>query len=309
MNIDKLRFIYHLDDIRDKKNMTVERLCHGICNSRQYRKYLTGVNNISDKRITEFCNVLGISTRDFYYSLSKNDIYQFNSVKTIYNYLTQKNYKKVRKHISEIVDVESFSIQNKKFLDYCSIRMKLEENLIYDIEALDKASAIICYPSCIKNEVFDFVDIIVLLLISQTEIKIKKTDALELLKKILVNNDTIYLSAESRNMIPTIYSTVSILLGRLRRTEESIEVAQVGIEYCNKFYFSKSLTWLYYCLADGYKRMLKPSLAEENAVLCFSNVLASKNANNIRTFYKLLYKDFQKDPFQLIQDYKHVVMG
>ena len=67
---DIKKAIIHLDNIRIQKNMTVEKLCDGICGDRQYRKYVSGYTNISEKRLMEFVNKLGISARDFYFSLS-----------------------------------------------------------------------------------------------------------------------------------------------------------------------------------------------------------------------------------------------
>ena len=81
MDNNRLRYIYHLDSIRIKKKVTVEKMCNGICSDRQYRKYLSGINNISDQKIMDFCNNLSISPRDFYYSLNEKDLYEYQEIR------------------------------------------------------------------------------------------------------------------------------------------------------------------------------------------------------------------------------------
>jgi len=73
-------------------------------------------------------------------------------------------------------------------------------------------------------DVFDLVDILLLRLLADIEIATKKNDCLDLLIKILSNSNLIYLNAETRNILLSIFSSVSILLGRLKRVEESIEI-------------------------------------------------------------------------------------
>ncbi len=304
MNLDRMRYIYHLDDIKTKKNMTTKELCHDICSDRQYRKYLTGDNNISDSRITEFCDKLSISTRDFYYSLNKADIYEFDSIREIYNLLITKKYKAVASNLKSLSDISKLSVQNKRFLDYCIIRYNHELKIIHTDSVVLSAKKLAKYPECFNNEIFDFVDILAINLISVIEVSVGKKESLELLTTILTKKELIYLSSDARNMLPVIYSSVCNSLGRLKRYSECISVANAGIEYCNKYFFSSSLTWLYYSIALAHKHQLQHSEAEKNAVYCMANVIASRNNKNMKIFYKLLLDDFGKDPFEMILEQK-----
>ena len=308
MIIDRMRYIYHLDSIKAKKKMTTKHLCQNICSERQYRKYLSGDNNISDSRITEFCNVLGISSRDFYYTLNKDDIYEYGLVREIYELLMNKEYSKVSTKLDAIKDPDSFSFQNNRFLNYCIIRLKFEKKSQYPDATVLDIKELLDYSQIKNSDIFDFVDILLLRLLAEIEVTIKKTECLDLLIRILSNRELIYLSAETRNMMPVVYSTVSVLLGRLKRFEECIEVSNAGIEYCNKFSFSKTLTWLFYSKSIANKMLHNHIDAELNAVYCFTNVIAGNNKKDIKIFYNLLKDDFQKDPFQLIQDYKSTIL-
>lgn len=309
MQNHRLRYIYHLDNIRSKKKVTITNLCKDICDRRQYTKYLSGENNISDTRIIEFCNVLGVSARDFYYTLNEKDIYDFSKLRELYYHILDKRYNDAINQIEVIDKIDNLSFQNTNFFTYCKTRFKYENKIINEINALTDLSKIINYPDCKKNEVFDFVDIITLMLISEIEIKKRKTIGLKFLTKILRTPSHLYLSLDSRSIIPTIYSAVSLLLGRLKRYEDCIEISKAGISYCTENNYSKSLTWLYYYLALSYKHTKKTSLSEKYAALCFSNVLASNNPSKVKLFFSLISTDFNKDPFLIILDSKMDLLG
>lgn len=84
--------MYHVDNLRRKKKMTVEELCFGICSDRQYRRLLSGEQNISDFKIDQFCNMLGISIKDFYYSASEKDKFEYRRIAILYTNLNNSDF-------------------------------------------------------------------------------------------------------------------------------------------------------------------------------------------------------------------------
>ena len=301
---DRIRYIYHIDSVRIKKKITVDEICNGICSDRQYRKYLTGANNISDKKIMEFCNNLSISARDFYYSLNEKDMYEYKQIRGLYYKLINKKYFEVTETLKNLSKITNLNKQNARFYEYCKIRF-LYENRHLDKDAVHKKySKIVNYPNCIKNNAFDFVDIITILCIAQIEIELQIEDAMKLLIRILNDRNVLYLSAENKNILPPIFSSVSIMLGKLEKYLECIRVADEGVKYCIKYSLNKSLSRLYYSRAISYKKLDFINKAEFNAALCFSNVLSRNNTKETIYFFKLLSKDFKQDPFRLINKNK-----
>lgn len=138
--------------------MTVNELCEGICSDRQYRKYLTGDNNISDQRIMEFCEKLGISARDFYFSLNEKDAYEFDKIRNIYLSILKKDYDKATQLLKQIQNIDALNIQNERFIHYCLIRSAYEQGKINALNALKQATKLVNYPECEHNDVFDFVE-------------------------------------------------------------------------------------------------------------------------------------------------------
>jgi hypothetical protein len=304
MENHKLRFIYHLDSIRIKKNYTITQLCDGICSDRQYRKYYTGDNNISDARIMEFCDQLGISARDFYYSLNEKDVSELDKIKKVYTAIGNRKYPEAEQLLKQLHH-SYMTVQNERFYKYCELRLNYEmtnkQNKAFTLKELSKYMN---YPACESYAVFDFVDILFLLLIAQIEIETGNTRSLNILIKILSNNQLLYLSAENRNILPPIYSTVAIMLGKLSMFTECIELADQGINYCTKYAYSISLTRLYYSKAIAYQMLNDLVNAEYYAALCLCNVIAINNKNEINYFYDMLKDDFKKDPFLMIQAVK-----
>ena len=139
---------------------------------------------------------------------------------------------------------------------------------------------------------------------AQIEIELQIEKAMQLLMRILNDQNIIYLSAENKNILPSIYSNVSIMLGKLKKNQECIKMADKGVEYCTKYSLNKSLSRLYYSRAIAYKNLDFIDKAEFNAALCFSNVLSRNDKKETTYFFKLLSKDFKQDPFRLISKNK-----
>lgn len=305
---DIKKAIIHLDNIRIQKNMTVEELCDGICGDRQYRKYVSGETNISEKRLMEFVNKLGISARDFYYSLYDKDRYDFNEIKHLYLKLEQKDYTDFNTKLDALSKLEGLSTHNQRFLSFIQTKYLLDKKDILESTAIFRFSDVCEYPRCLNKNVFDFVDIISLHLIAQLEYKIGKTDSVDLLLRILKDRSIMYITSDTESIIPSIYSNVSIILGRLGRTEEWISLATEGVDFCLNNDYGKSLTRLYYSLSMAHKQLNNGTLAEHYAALCYSNAIARNNPNEAQQFFKLLEKDFHKDPFRIIIESKDKIL-
>lgn len=252
----------------------------------------------------QFCDKLKISARDYYFSLDKKDNYIHLKIKKIYECLVSKQYEKTNyliKHFSLKIPLTN---QNNRFFQYCKLRYNYETNKTINISLLtQKINKYLSYPECSNSKVFDFVDILFLMLISQIEIRQNKVHGLNALINILNSPEFLYLSSENRDILPPIYSNVSIMLGKLNRFSECIKIAEDGISYCNKYSYSKSLTRLYYSLSIANKKLNHLSDAEYNASLCLASAISTNNSAELNIFYELLRNDYNKDPFlQLMQN-------
>lgn len=308
MNQTSKRYCYHLDNIRRKKKIKVKDLCCDICGDRQYRRYLSGENNLSDEKIIQFCERLGISPRDFYYSLNEKDLYEYNEIHNLYNKILSRDFTNFNILLDELNKKRILSNQNLRFLDFCSLRYKFDNKKLDREEAYLAFSKNADYPNCLNKEVFDFVDIITIHMIAQIEVRKQKETAMRLLQRLLTDDSMLYLSSETKNILPTIYSSVSLMLGKLKKYEECIKLANEGIMFCLLHSYNKSLTRLYYSNALSYKHLNMQSEAEHSAVLCFANAISRQNDKDTLHFFKFLSKDFNLDPFTLFTRNKELLL-
>jgi transcriptional regulator with XRE-family HTH domain len=292
--MDRIRqqYMFHLDNIRLKKNITIKELCDGICDDRQYRKYRSGDNNISDIRLLEFCEKLGISSRDFYFTLNEKDAYDFNVLKNLYSLIVNHKFSDAKKILDRGFKYSYLTIQNRRLLEYCKIRFFYMQKEFNGDQAVREISKNIDIQKCCKKEVFDFVDVLFLLLLAEIQIKTEKVQALNQLINILNNPNYLYMSPEKRDLIAPIYSNVSVMLGRLNRFNDLLRINSLGIEYCIKNSFSKSLTKLYQTRALALHKLERFSEAHEFIAKSISNSISIESSEANYKLFKQLVKDF-----------------
>lgn len=289
----------HLDNIRNKKNIMIKDLCENICGERQYRKYTSGESNISEKRLMEFCERIGISARDFYFSLYEKDIYDYVEVYSIYKNIESGKFNTVKSNI-ETQKKKKLNTFNSNFLKLCKLKYEYLSKKITVSSYISKLKLYCNYPKCFKSKAFDFIDIVSLLEICKLDYG-QSTKTINLLKKILCDETYLYLSSEVKTIFPTIYSNVSIILGRLGEIDESIDLAFKGVNFCKKYNVHKSLTRLYYSISMGYLHKREITNAEKFASLCLANAISLDNPSEVDEFYTLLLKDFSINPYELIK--------
>lgn len=297
------RYMFHLDNIRRKKNITIKDLCDGLCDDRQYRKYRSGENNVSDIRLLEFCERLGISSRDFYFTLNEKDEYDFKVLKNLYNFIINKDYYEAKKILDKGFKHSYLTIQNKRLFEYCKIKYRYKQKEYTSDQAVKEIGHNINVQECCKNEIFDFVDILFLLMLAEIQVKTEKMQALDQLIKILNNPDSLYMSPEKRGLIAPIYSNVSIMLGRLNRLSDLLKINALGIDYCLKNSFSRSLTKLYQTRALALYRLERFSEADEYIAKCISNSISIESGEETVKLFSQLVKDFNKNPFDVLTEY------
>lgn len=296
--------MYHLDNLRRSKKITVEKFCEGICSDRQYRRLLSGEQNISDQKISEFCNKLGISTIDFYYSANEKDKYEYSKIAKLYNHLLSRQYEDFKTKYKKIKIERLVNKQNKRFFTFTLLKYQYLTGNIKDSDCIDDLSKLCNYPECIKFKTFDFVDIISLQIIAEIEVKNDKKTALTHLSKILTSKDMVYISSESRHILPNIYGTVSILLSRLKLHDESLRTANSGINYSILHSDFSTLTHLYYSKAYTLLEMNQVKQAQISAAKCLSNAISRGIKSEYDIFYNLIEKNFNIEPLLLFQTYK-----
>ena len=278
--------------------MSVKALCAEICSDRSYRRYVSGERQLPQKKIFEFCNRLDISPTDFYSSFLAKDKLEFQKVYKLYDYLVRGNYDDFKKSYQEISKDTLLNKMNQKFYASCMVKYQLETKQISDYTAFDRYSAIVDFPSCSSNEIFDYADIIILDHIAELESSFEHNEkvAMYLLKKILLDDSIVYITSEVKSMMPGLYATISSLHGRTGDVEACLEIADKGIELSLRLGLNFALTRLYYLKSWSlYKRGLEEE-AFLTAAKCLANAISYDKVNVYKSYYKLLKDDFKVEP-------------
>ena len=299
----RVRDMEHLDTIRKKKNITIEKLCKDICNVRQYSKYKSGENSISEIRLVQLLESMNVSTRDFYFTLHEKDNEDFNRIKKIYSSITNENYIDAKEMLDAGINEPYLSIQNTRLFEYCRIRYLYDSKKNLPLYTVDLLKKQINIKNISKTKIFDYVDILFLLLLAKIEVTVNKTETLDILIKILKNPEMLYFSPEKRDLIAPMYSNVCVMLGKLGRYEEMLVINSLGIDFCKNYSFSRSLTKLYECRAITLNDLERFSETEEFIVKCYANSLANDTEDMAKKLYIKLVKKFNKSPVDLLMEH------
>lgn len=298
------KYALQLDNLRRKYKYTVDNFCSGIVDPRTFRRYKTGEKNITFTKITAFCEKLKISTTDFFYTSKSEDEIEHQKIDELASYSATRDYQKAKDGALKLNREYIFDVQNRRLYDLVITRAYYRLNEKSNKEILKELSIIADYPRCIEHKAFDFVTISALVLIAEIEIKQQKEDALHLLMEILVDYKMIYTSNSNYGIIPIIYEDVCIFLLRLHRYKAANYIADNGIKYLLKIRVSNGLAHLYYTKAYALLMLDNIEQAEINAVRCLATTTATQNDMYTELFYRVLKKDFKKDPHTFIE--KHL---
>lgn len=203
----------------------------GVCSDRQYRRYLSGESQVSQRTIRKFCEKLEISSNDFYNSFHQNDHEEYAKVSAIYGLINDKKYKDALELINDISTHTFLSSLTKKFFQYCSITYRFEQEEIQPHYALDLYSRIINYPEILSKAEFNFVDIITLSQIAKIDSKYQRYDALYKLTELLESKKLVYTSSNTRYVYPSIYVKVIKLFWQKKDHDKAFFLINEGINY------------------------------------------------------------------------------
>jgi hypothetical protein len=308
MNINQ-NYAYHLDNLRREHGFTIEKFCAGIVNPRNYSRYLSGERTITTEKINAFCNKLKISQSDFYYSANERDRYELKKINKLYEMIEKREYKSFLNILDSIKKEHLVNIQNERYLSFCVQKYYFDLGKKSNEQILKELCLLSDYPNCLSKHAFDFVDLISLQLIAEIEIKTKKTTALDKLTSILEDHELIYISSESSKILPSIYSNVALFLSRLKEYKQARTISIEGIEYSLRFYDNSGLTHLYYVKFYSEKMLNYNKDYQLSAIKCLMSAVATDNQKTIKTFYNVLKKDLNSDPFELIISNKRNIIN
>ena len=299
------KIAYHIDELRRQSSIIIIDFCHGICSERQYSRYMNGSKNIPQKKLIEFCNKLGFSPDEFFHSYFINDSKDYNLSSSLFYTLVKKDYFSVKEQLDILSKHKFINIQAEELFNYCLIRCQHETKRITKYYALDKYSSIIDYPNCLKKKQFNMIDIVCLLSITVIEFESKKYTSLEFLTNLLLQEKLIYLSSNSKDVLPSIYAAVSKLYGMLRNNEKELEISNRGIQYSLSINNNATLEQLYYYNSLALYRLGDKEKAFDSARNCLVTILSKQNYNFFEYMIGVMNNDFKINSYTFLHIDEH----
>ena len=297
-------YIELVDELRREYNFTVEKLCSGIITTRYYRRILCGEKNINHGLISKFCDKFEISDSDFYYHASVRDRTELKKIYSLYNMIYTHDYSNFSKSVNLINTKRFLSKQNEKFFRYCIQKAYYVHKKIVVNDILVNLYALFNYPEDLKREIFDFVDIVILLLIAEIQVKFKEDTALQKLIIILENRKAFIVNSESSHISATVYANTSLFLLRLKRYSDAINIATEGLDYSKKHNDVSSLAHLHYSRSYSNYQLGSRKESEIDALRCMSCSIAKNNKTEFDVFHKEFKALFNSNPFDLFKKHQ-----
>ena len=286
------KYMFHLDDLRKKSKIKVLDFCNSICTERQYRRYLSGDNLISQKNLSLFISVLNMSDNDFFNSYHIADKDEYLQVSEIYNLLNSNKLQLAEELLNDIKPNTFHSKLVKDFYAFNSIYLSQLLDRISTLQALDKYSLLIDYPNILSKKTFNFVEILSLNKITSLEATINKFQAAEKLFLIVMNQEFRYLSSNNRYILPTIYSQLARVFGIKNDLDKSLKVCQEGINYSLRTNDMHALPQLYYIQALGLYKKGDRKLFKNLLQKCLMTCIIKNDIPLYNTFKAMSLNDF-----------------
>lgn len=221
----------HLEDLRKDAEMTIKDLCEGICDRRQYSRYISGDSEITLRNITSFYHRLGFSDAEFYHSFHHSEFSLYPKLNTLYYALMDRDTDKASTLLSKLNRKMLTTDSTKKYYDLLVIYYEYLSKKVAVSHTLEQLKDLIDYEHCLHKKYFHFVDVVSLRLIMIIEMRNNERRTLDFLYNVLLEDNIIYVTSETRNVLPSIYASVTRQYGMMGDNDEVLKIVNKGIDY------------------------------------------------------------------------------
>lgn len=300
-----IKYAYHIDELRQKANISLGDFCEGVCDTRTFRYYISGSRTMSQKALNGFCGKLGFTPKDFYSSFNRSDKEEYQEVANLYLDVSNGKLESAKKRLLNLDRKQFTNPQSEYLFDYSIIEYNFRSKAITKEHALDLFSKLINYPKCLNKNAFTMVEFVTLKSISSIEFLIKEYKAYNHLKDMLINPEVELVSAELRDTLPYLYGYISFMAGMKGDIEISKEMAKKGIKFSHRLQSMDGLDKMYYyytlsCFMlgdDDWKEYLPKYLAM---------IIVKYDEQYLKEKIAMLERDGMKDPMSYLNIIKKV---
>ncbi len=290
-----------IDGLRLEKGISREDLCEGIMSLSQYKRYLRGDTSIPNGRLVQIADRLKFSIADIHILFGKKHNEEFNKISSIYRLIRTNNYQEAMKLSKSVKKDIIVSEYNKLLFDFCLIKLQHALNMVSDVHVLDLYSKLIDYPACRNNESFNIVEISSLIEIVTISSNMGNFEPSKVIYRILTSKTFSYSTSSDSGFLPTIYSSLSGILGLQGENEKVLAISQKGIDYCLLHETSNALSHLYFYNALAQLYLGNKELALIPMKKAFMSLYLEGKPKKFETFKVSFEKEFEMKLDELIK--------
>jgi len=290
------KYMLHIDNLRISMRMKEKDFVVDICSDRQYRRYLSGDSQGSQRTINKFCEKLRITPNDFYSSFHRENDHEYREITQIYHSIQYGDIKSASLLIEEFSNHHFISVLSKDFYEFCCIYYRSITKQISNSHAHILYSKLINYPTLLSKDNLSFIELIALMKIASIESKKGKYIGADYLMKLLSNSLHFYISSNNRYILPSLYVELTKIYWNKKAYEISESLIDNGINFSLKNHDTSALSELYYLKAYLRYTEKDKELSYSFASKCLNLLLILGQEKKYVTYYKILLKDF-KQPY------------
>ncbi len=292
MENDAREFGLFIDGIRLERGISREDLCDGIMSLSQYKRYLKGDTSIPNSRLVQIAERLKFSINDIHFLFRKKHNDEYYKIYEIFRLIKINDFDKAHLVSQKIKKEVIVSEYNKSLLDFCLIRIQHALKMVSDIHVLGLYSNLIDFPSCANNESFNMVEISVLIQIVSISSSMGNFEPTNVMYRILSSKTFSYSTSGDSSFLPSIYSSLTSILGIQDEHKKVIELSEKGIKYCISQETSNALAHLFLFNSFAYLYTDNMNEALLSAKKCFMQLFIENKPEKFKTFKAAFEKQF-----------------
>ena len=292
-----------IDGLRLERDISREDLCDNIMSLSQYKRYLRGDTSIPNNRLVQIAERLKFSINDIHFLFGKKHNDEYYKIYEIYRLIKINEFKKAF-DLSQIVKNDIIvSEYNILFLDFCLLRVQHALKMVSDIHVLELYSRLINFPNCADNDSFNMVEISVLIQIVTISSNMGNLEPTNVMYRILASKSFTYSNSGDSSFLPSIYSSLSSILGVQEQHEKVLELSQKGIDYCISQETSNALAHLFLFNSLGHLYTGNREAALLSVKKCFMQLFIEDKPEKLKAFNATFENQFKMKLEDLI-DFK-----
>ena len=238
-----------IENLRISRNMSREEFLKDILSLRQYSRFLKGESEISNTKILQLSEKLGVNFFVLYKTFIEKTNTEHRLILKILGLVSSFNFEDAYNEIA-LIDSSAFaSDYYKNFYNYLRIRTEYSLKRISRETAILSLNKISTLHSVKNNSHFNYVEIAVIIFSAKLKSEKKDYSDIKEVYNLLSNPDNYLFGKADPELIPAVYANLAQLLGIIDDYTAVIDVCERGIKICKENSFLNSLSHLYYYLS------------------------------------------------------------